>query len=124
MKIEVFKEIVELLKSQSEKDNAVYALDIDLTEFNSSLQKVVSHLIGAIYGESGLDTFDWWCYEREWGTRADLEFKSEEGVLLCETIDDLHQYLEFNIIDDYKLPHKYTEEERLEIFKQMFNHNE
>ena len=109
MKIEVFKEIVELLRIQNEKDNSVYALNIDLTEFNSPLQTVISHLIGSIYGREGLDTFDWWCCDKEWGTRTDLEFKSEDGTMLCETIDDLHQYLESNIVDDYELPHKYTD---------------
>lgn len=120
MKIEVFKEIVELLKKQNEKDSAVYTLNIDLTEFNSPLQTVISHLIGSIYGREGLDTFDWWCCDKEWGTRTDLEFKLDDGTILCETIDDLHQYLESNIVDDYELPHKYTDDERLEILKEMF----
>ena len=120
MTLEVFKEVVRLLKEQSDRDSAIYKIGVDLSEFESPLQTVVSHLIGSLYGKDGKETFEWWCYEKEWGTKTDLEMTDSEGNLMCETIEDLHQYLEDTISLDYELPRKYTDEERLEIFKEFF----
>ena len=120
MKLEVFIEVVKLLKEQTERDNAVYKLNIDLTEFVSPLQTIITHLIGSIYGKDGSDTFDWWCYEKEWGTRKDITMTDSNNNVMCETIEDLHQYLEDTIKLDYELPKKYTDEETAEIIKGFF----
>jgi len=120
MKIDVFKEVVRLLKLQNDRDTAIYGMGIDLTEFESTLQFVITHLIGSLYGEDGKCTFDWWCFDKEWGTRTDLTMTDADGNIICETIEDLYQYLEDNVTSDYTLPKKYTDEERLEILKQMF----
>ena len=120
MKIKVFKEIVVKLKEQDEILDRVYKTGIDLTNLLDPLQSVVSHLIGSIYGKEGLDTFDWWCYEKEWGTRKDFKMTDKDGNELCKTIEDLHIYLEQNLVNDYKLPMKLTDEERLSIIKNIF----
>lgn len=120
MKLNVFKEVIRLLKLQYERDTAVYGLGIDLSEFESPLQNVLDHLIGTIYGKEGKEIFDWWCYEKEWGTRTDLTMTDNDGNLMCESIEDLHQYLEDIAKMDYELPKVITDEERLAVFKQMF----
>ena len=121
MKLEVVIEVVRLLKEQTEKDNKIYNLfNIDLSEFVSPLQTVIGHLIGSIYGKDGSDTFDWWCYEKEWGTRKDITMTDSDNNVMCETIEDLHQYLEDTIKLDYELPKKYTAEETAEIIKGFF----
>lgn len=120
MKIKVFKEIVVKLKEQDEILDRVYKTGIDLTNLLDPLRSVVSHLIGSIYGKEGLDTFDWWCYEKEWGTRKDFKMTDKDGNELCKTIEDLHIYLEQNLVNDYKLPKKLTDEERLSIIKNIF----
>lgn len=106
MKLEVFKELIEKLKSQEQKEQELYRLGIDLFEFNGCLHSTVSILIGAYYGKDGLETFDWWCYEKDWGSREDFTMTDLDGTLLCQTVDDLHDYLEKNKKDDYELPCK------------------
>jgi hypothetical protein len=87
------------------------------------VQSVVSHLIGSIYGKVGLDVFDWWCYEKEWGTRTDLTMTDAEGKIFCNTIEELHEYLES--LDDkqeYHIPKQLSDEERMEMLKNIFEH--
>jgi hypothetical protein len=108
MKLEVFKEIVEKLKNRAQKERDAYSAGIDLFEFTNDFHSVISILIGTYYGRDGLETFDWWCYEKEWGSRADLTMTDQDGNLLCQTLDDLHDYLEKNRRDDYELPKKMT----------------
>lgn len=120
MKLELFKEIVSLLKKQSDDDIAVYKLGIDMINFNDNISSVVSHLIGAYYGVEGKETFDWWCYEKDWGKRKDFDMTDADGNILCKTIKELHQYLEENRADDYRLPKKLTAKEREETIKNLF----
>jgi len=124
MNLEVFKEVVRLLKEHEENVNAAYKAKVDLINFCDSVSTVVGHLIGSLYGKEGKETFDWWCYEKEWGTRKDLEMRNHDGDLLCDTIEDLHQWLEDTAVWDYELPHKMTTEEREQLFKQIFNINQ
>lgn len=120
MKLKVFKEIIDKLKEQDEILNKTYKAGIDLTNLVDPIQSAVSHLIGSIYGKDGLDVFDWWCFNKEWGTRKDMTMTDNDGKLLCENIKDLHKWLEDNASEDYDLPKKLTEEERLSILKGMF----
>lgn len=118
---EVFKEIIFKLKSSQERFRAVCYYGIDLGNFEDELQSVVSMLIGSIYGKEGLETFNWWCYEKEWGTRKDLRMTDSSGNVLCETIEDLHEWLEENSKSDYDLPRKMTEEERKNLLTNFFS---
>jgi hypothetical protein len=120
MKLEVFKEVIKLLKEQTKKDHSVYKLGLDLMEFNSSFETIISYLLGSIYGKEGKETFDWWCYDKEWGTKKDFHMYDANNNIICETVEELHQYLEDHIVLDYELPTKYTDKERLEIFKKIF----
>jgi hypothetical protein len=119
MKLEIFKEIIAKIKEHDAIIDKTYDAGVDLTNLMDPIQTVVSHLIGSIYGESGQDTFDWWCYDNEFGTK-DMEMTDRDGNRLCQTIEDLHAYLEANITDDYCLPRKYTDEERIEILSGLF----
>lgn len=120
MKLEVFKEIVAKLKEQDEILDKTYKAGIDLTNLLDPVQSAITHLIGSIYGKEGLETFDWWCHEKEWGTRADMTMTNKDGTELCQTVEDLHRWLEENVVDDYKLPKRLTDEERLAVLKNMF----
>jgi hypothetical protein len=121
MDIDVFKRVVELLKSTQEKDLAIYKLGIDLTNVNEGYHEIISHLIGAYYGPEGKETFEWWCYDKEFGARTDLAMTNSDGVELCQTIDDLHQYIEDTAAPfSYKLPRKMTEEERMNFMESIF----
>jgi len=121
MKLEVFKKIVKLLQLNNKKISKLYALGMDITNITDELEQVVSHLIGAIYGKDGLETFEWWCYEKEWGTNKKLEMTSIDSQLLCDTIEDLHKYLEDNIQNDYDIKSPISEKERIKMFHSFFN---
>ena len=120
IKLEVFKEIVSKLKEQQESLDKAYKSGVDLINFVDPLESAISMLIGSIYGKEGKETFDWWCWEKEWGERMDLKMTDKDGDELCRTVEELHQYLEENRTDDYELPRSMSEEERMQIFKQLY----
>ena len=120
MKLEVFEEVIELLKKHQSKIDAAYKAEIDLVNFCDTLEQVISLLIGSYYGKEGKETFDWWCYDKNWGERTDLTMTDKDGNELCRTVEELHQYLEENRTDDYELPRTMSEEERMQIFKQLY----
>ena len=120
MKLEVFKEVVNLLKQNHERVNLAYKLEIDLVNFLDPLETVISHLIGSHYGREGKETFDWWCYDKNWGERTDLTITDKDGNELCRTVEELHQWLEESKTDDYTLPHKMTDEERTRYLNGIF----
>jgi hypothetical protein len=120
MKLEVFKEIVNKLQEQDQILDRTYSAGIDITQLMDPVQSVVSHLIGSIYGKVGLDVFSWWCYEKEWGTRADLTMTDADGKTLCNNIEELHAYLESFKESDYSIPKQLSDEERAEMLKNIF----
>lgn len=120
MTLKVFKEVVKLLKEQNDSIDVAYKAGVDLVNFCDPVSTAVSHMIGALYGIEGRETFEWWCYEKEWGTRADLNMTDSKGLPLCETIEDLHQYLEDTAVWDYDIKEPIPLEERMKVFKQIF----
>lgn len=120
IKLEVFKQIVSKLKEQEESLDNAYKSGIDLINFTDPYASAISMLIGSIYGKECKETFEWWCHEKEWGERMDLTMTDKDGNELCRTIEELHQYLEENRTDDYELPRLMSEEERMQIIKQLY----
>jgi hypothetical protein len=123
IKYTVFKEIVAKLKEQSETLNKVYASGVDLTNIVDSYEVVISHLIGTIYGNEGKETFDWWCYEKEWGSRTDITMWDTDDNPVCETIEDLYEWLESGGDSDYDLPIKLTDSQKMEMLNNLFDKN-
>ena len=120
---EVFERIVLELKEQQEKLDKAYEAGIDHINFTGPYESVISMLIGSIYGQEGKETFDWWCYEKNFGERTDLTMTDKDGNELCRTIEELHQYLEDNKVNDYYLS-KYeimTDEERKDLLNQLMS---
>lgn len=120
---EVFERIVLELKEQQEKLDKAYEAGIDHINFTGPYESVISMLIGSIYGQEGKETFDWWCYEKNFGERTDLTMTDKDGNELCRTIEELHQYLEDNKVNDYYLS-KYeimTDEERTALLNQLMS---
>jgi len=120
MTIKVFKEVIRLLKEQNDSIVIAYKAGVDLVNFFDPVSTAVSHMIGALYGIEGRETFEWWCYEKEWGTRKDLNMTDIDGKVLCETIEDLFEYLKENAKDDYEIKKALSLEERMKVFKQIF----
>lgn len=120
---EVFERIVLELKEQQEKLDKAYEAGIDHINFTGPYESVISMLIGSIYGQEGKETFDWWCYEKNFGEQTDLTMTDKDGNKLCRTIEELHQYLEDNKVNDYYLS-KYeimTDEERKDLLNQLMS---
>ena len=123
IRLEVFERIVLELKEQQEKLDKAYEAGIDHINFTGPYESVISMLIGSIYGQEGKETFDWWCYEKNFGERTDLTMTDKDGNELCRTIEELHQYLEENKINDYYLS-KYkimTDEERKHLLDELMS---
>ena len=120
MKLEVFKVLVEKLKNQAQKEREAYQVGVDLFEFTADFHSIISILIGSYYGQDGLETFDWWCFDKEWGTREDLKMTDRDGTELCKTVEDLHKYLEKNQKDDYELPKQMSSSELEATVKNIF----
>ena len=123
IKLEVFERIVLKLKEQGESMDKAYKAGIDLISFTGPYESVISMLIGSIYGQEGKETFDWWCYEKNFGEQTDLTMTDKDGNELCRTIEELHQYLEENKVNDYHLS-KYqimTDEERTALLNQLMS---
>ena len=123
IRLEVFERIVLELKEQQEKLDKAYEAGIDHINFTGPYESVISMLIGSIYGQEGKETFDWWCYEKNFGERTDLTMTDKDGNKLCRTIEELHQYLEDNKVNDYYLS-KYqimTDEERKDLLNQLIS---
>ena len=59
-------------------------LNVDLVNFVEPYHEIVDVLIKNIYGEEGLDWFQWFCYESEYGTRdwskGDCYRHNEDGT--------------------------------------------
>ena len=126
IKLEVFERIVLKLKEQGESMDKAYKAGIDLISFTGPYESVISMLIGSIYGQEGKETFDWWCYERDFGKRTDLKMTDKDENELCRTIEELHQYLEENKVNDYYLS-KYqimTDEERKDLLDKLTSYYE
>ena len=120
MKLTVFKKVIELLKDNDDKSVKLLNAGIDCTNFNNELHSVISHLFGSIYGKNGKDWIDWWCFEKEWGTREDFTATDENGNKICESVEDLWEYVEKNKEGDYDIPKELTAEERLDAFRKIF----
>ena len=104
MNLEVFKEVVRLLKEHEEKVDTAYKANVDLVNFCDPITTAVGHLIGSLYGKEGKDTFDWWCYDKQWGTRKDLEMRNHDGELLCDTIDRKSTRLNSSHVSESRMP--------------------
>lgn len=117
MKLETFKVLVEKLKIQQQKERAAYQIGIDLLELTNTFHEVISILVGSYYGKEGLEIFEWWCFEKDWGSREDLTMRDKDNNELCKTIEDLHEYLEKNRCDDYVLSKGASSDDS---FKNMF----
>jgi len=120
MKKEVFLEVLREFKNAKATEDKLYDAGLDMNNINDSFHRMISHLVGTIYGDEGLDTFYWWVYDKEFGTREDLKMSDAKGNEICRTAEELYEYLEANKVDDYELAPTFTDEERMAIFKSVF----
>jgi|688.fasta_scaffold666978_2 hypothetical protein len=122
MTYERFLDIITTLKSQDELMSELYDKRIDLIEFADPYHKAISELIAEVYGEEGLDWWNWFCYEAEYGQKSfgpgagPVYIKTQDGGIellpesdipewgaidengnpICYSFESLWEYLEAN----------------------------
>ena len=104
MEYQKFAQIVLRLKKHSEVKSKLYRLGVNLMEFDDDLQKIISLLIEEVYGPEGLEWFDWFCWESNFGEKdwskhpvySHVDGKmikvEEEGVRRYGAVDEVDRY--------------------------------
>lgn len=83
------------MKKSSDNMQAAQKLNIDLTEFMDDDSWVTQHLWSVILTKEGYDWFSWFMYEKAYlyDLREDMKAWDEDKNEICQTIDDLYNYL-------------------------------
>ena len=122
MKLEVFTEILNRLRKQSDKQDVLYELDIDLINYSDDYTSIINILLEVYYGKEGTDWIYWYLYERDPVGTID-QATTNDGKPICYDIKSLWQEVEqcrLDNKDEYELPIGLTDEERLEVLKIMW----
>ena len=97
-----FLKVILGLQQESRVVSDLYDRKVDLIEFVDSYHTIISILLKSIYGEKGLDWFQWFCYENDFGqkpcTGEDGEpthcATDENGEPICYSFESLWEFLE------------------------------
>jgi hypothetical protein len=119
MKLEVFTEILNKLRKQSDKQDVLYELDIDLINYSDDYTSIINILLEVYYGKEGTDWIYWYLYERDPVGTID-QATTNDGLPICYDIKSLWEEVEqcrLENKDEYELPIGLTDEEKLEFLK-------
>ena len=122
MKLEVFTEILNKLRKQSDKEHALYVLDIDVSNLSDDYMSVINILIEIYYGKEGADWISWYLWERD--PLGSIDQATDDGKPICYDIKSLWEEVEQCRLDnktEYELPVKLTDEERQKILNMIKN---
>ena len=117
MKLEVFTEILNKIRKQSDKQDALYKLEIDLVNFSDDYTSVINILLEVYYGKEGADWIYWYLWERDEDGSLD-QATTNDGKPICYDIKSLWEEVEqcrLDNKDEYELPARLTDEEKLEV---------
>ena len=123
MKLEVFTEILNRLRKQSDKHDILYELDIDLINFSDDHASVINILLEVYYGKEGSDWISWYLWERDPLGTID-QATTNDGKPICYDIKSLWEEVEQCRLDntkEYELPVRLTDEEKLEVLNMIKN---
>ncbi len=123
MKLEVFTEVLNRLRKQSDKEHALYVLDIDTINFSDNYTSVINILLEVYYGKEGSDWIDWYLWERDPLGTID-QATTNDGKPICYDIQSLWKEVEQCRLDntkEYELPVRLTDEEREEVLNMIKN---
>lgn len=123
MKLEVFTEILNKLRKQSDKEHALYVLDVDLINFSDDYTSVINILLEIYYGKEGADWIAWYLWERD-PVGDQYQATDKDGNAICYDVKSLWEEVEqcrLENNDEYELPVKLTDEERQEILNVIKN---
>jgi len=119
MKLEVFTEVLNRLRKQSDKQDVLYELDIDLINYSDDYTSIINILLEVYYGKEGTDWIYWYLYERDPVGTID-QATTNDGLPICYDIKSLWEEVEqcrLDNKDEYELPIGLTDEEKLEFLK-------
>ena len=123
MKLEVFAEILNKLRKQSDKQDALYDLDVDLINFSDDHNSVIDILLEVYYGKEGADWIAWYLWERDPVGTID-QATTSDGKPICYDIKSLWEEVEQCRLEnktEYELPKKMSDEERLQVLTMIRN---
>lgn len=123
MKLEVFTEILNRLRKQSDKHDILYELDIDLINFSDDHASVINILLEVYYGKDGADWISWYLWERDPLGTID-QATTSDGTPICYDIQSLWEEVEQCRLDntkEYELPVTLTDEQKLEVLTMIKN---
>ena len=123
MKYERFLKIILSLQKEDRTIKKLYDNGVDLINFVNPYHVMINELIEEIYGEVGLEWFNWYCWEsdfgqKDWSTQP-LYKEQDDGTY--KTISDEGE-VRFGAYDENKSPICYSHEtlwEYLEKYKKM-----
>ena len=122
MKLEVFTEIINKLSKQSDKEHALYVLDVDVSNLSDDYMSVINILIEIYYGKEGANWISWYLWERD--PLGSIDQATDDGKPICYDIKSLWEEVEQCKLDnktEYELPVKLTDEERQKILNMIKN---
>lgn len=93
MTYENFLKVILQLQKQDRIIDNLYKNKVDLVEFVDPYHGIVQTLMKEIYGEEGVDWFNWYCYENNFGTKG-LEAWDADKNPICYSHETLWEYLE------------------------------
>jgi hypothetical protein len=93
MTYENFLKVITTIEKQDKAVSALYDLKVDLIEWTDPYGAIIGELLKEIYGEEGVDWFNWYCYENNFGT-GKLEAWDENKNPICYDHKSLWEYLE------------------------------
>lgn len=122
MKYPIFEKIILLMQKNSNDVRSAYRLGVDLTEINDPLHEIITHLFGSYYGQEGLDWIDWWCYEKDFGTKEKIQAWDKDGNEICRNIYELWELTEEckEAASNYELKKPMSDAERSAIIDSFF----
>ena len=123
MKLEVFTEILNKLRKQSDKEHALYQLDVDVINFSDNYTSIINILLEVYYGKEGADWISWYMWERDPVGTID-QATTNDGKPICFDVKSLWEEVEQCRLDnktEYELPKKMSDEERLEVLTMIQN---
>jgi hypothetical protein len=121
MKLEVFTEILNKIRKQSDKQDALYKLEIDLINYSDNYTSVIDILLKVYYGEDGTSWIDWYLWERD-EDGDQYQATDKDGNAICYDDKSLWEEVEKCRLEntkEYELPKKLRDEERLEILNMI-----
>ena len=123
MKLEVFTEILNKLKKQSDKQDALYDLDVDLINYSDDHNSVIDILLEVYYGKEGADWIAWYLWERD-PVGDQYQATDKDGNPICYDDKSLWEEVEqcrLDNKDEYELPKKMSDEDRLQVLTMIRN---